>query len=68
VSIEMMLSIASLVLGTGAFGLLLRLTVQWSELRDRSDILWYHYCRDHATPFRATGRGFDERSHTGERE
>jgi hypothetical protein len=67
VSIELAVAIASLFVSTGVFGLLLKLNVQWSEIRERGDILWYHYCKEHQIPFRPTGRGFDEHSYVGDR-
>jgi hypothetical protein len=67
VSIELWLAAASLVVSTGALGLLLKLNVQWNEIKERGDILWFHYCREHNLPFRATGRGFDEHTYLGDR-
>ena len=57
---KFVLNILSTMFSAGCFGVLLRLAVQWNTVKERVDILWLHYCKEHQIPYRPIGRKFEE--------
>jgi hypothetical protein len=53
--------VVSVILNAGLFGLVLKINYQWTTLKERADILWLEYTKQHDIPFRSIGRKFEDR-------
>lgn len=55
------LEVISVILNTGLLALVLKINYQWTTLKERADILWLEYTKEHQIPFRSIGRKFEDR-------